>query len=159
MTRFCTWNIPTLFGLKFLSSVVSIAENCFGRVMTTFSGSSPTRVGKVENRAWMTQFAPETYPHNLWWYSYGFESVQLKNVSAEFWRLLEARVPQQLEKLKIGLGRLDFAPETYRHCLGCNSYRFTWVRSKNVSVELWQLFGFGDHRSNKSWKQAVDDSV
>jgi len=33
----------------------------------------------------MTQFAPETYPHSLWWYPYRFQSVQLKNVSAIFW--------------------------------------------------------------------------
>jgi len=73
--------------VQFLSFVISVAEDCFGRVLTTFSVLSPTRAGKVENRAWMTQFVPETYPHSLWCSSYVFYSVQLKKISAEFWRL------------------------------------------------------------------------
>jgi len=101
----------------------------------------------------MTQFAPETYPHSLWWYSYHFQLIRLKTVSGEFWRLFQARVPQQLAKLKIGPLRLDFAPETYRHSLGWNSYHFSSVRSKNVSLDFWQRFGFGHHRSRKCWKR------
>jgi len=65
----------------------------------------------------------------------------LKNDSAEFWRLFKALVPQQLAKLKIGSGRLDFAPETYRHSLGCNSCRFSSIRLNIVSIQFWKLFG------------------
>jgi len=54
MTRFCNRNIPRQFRVQFLSFVISVVENCFGRVLTTFSGPSPTRVGKVENRDRMT---------------------------------------------------------------------------------------------------------
>jgi len=64
-----------------------------------------------------------------------------------------------LAKLKIWSRRPNFAPETYRHSLGCNFYHFTSVRSKNVSVEFWRLFRSGHHWSRKSWKQAPDDSV
>jgi len=110
----------------------------------------------MENRARMTQFAPKTYPHSLWCSSYRFQSVQLKTISTEFWRLFQARVPQQLAKLKIGHERLDFAPETYRHTLGCNSYHFSSVRSKNVLVEFWRLFGSRHHRSRKTSKHAPD---
>ena len=42
MTRFCNRNIPRQFRVQFLSFVVSVAENSFGRVLTTFLGPSPT---------------------------------------------------------------------------------------------------------------------
>jgi len=132
MTRFCTRNIPTLFGLQFLSSVVSVAKNCFGRVLTTFSGLSPTRTGKAESRVRKTRFAPETYPHNLWWYSYRFQSVQLTNVSAEFWRLFHGTtIVGQVENLVrktrfctrniptlFGVQFLSFHVSTVEKCFG-----------------------------------------
>jgi len=36
MTRFCTRNILTLFGVQFLLFSVSMIEKCFGRILTTF---------------------------------------------------------------------------------------------------------------------------
>jgi len=38
---------------------------------------------------WLS-FGLEIYPHSLWSSSYYFRSVQLKNVSIEFWRLFQA---------------------------------------------------------------------
>jgi len=46
MNQFCTQNIPTLFGVQFLSLPVRMAENYFGRILTTFSGPERTKVGK-----------------------------------------------------------------------------------------------------------------
>ena len=43
--------IPTLFGVQFLSFVISMAEKCFGRFLTTFSSPSTIGAGIVENRA------------------------------------------------------------------------------------------------------------
>jgi len=88
----------------------------------------------------MTQFAPETYPHNLWWYSQRFQSVQLKNVSAECGRLFQARVPQQLAKLKIWPGRLDFAPETCRHSFGVQFLSFLVSTVKNCFSRVLMTF-------------------
>jgi len=51
MTRFCSRNIPTEFGVQFLSFAVSTGEKCLGRILTTFSSPSTTRAGKDENRA------------------------------------------------------------------------------------------------------------
>jgi len=44
------------------------------------------------------------------------------------------------EKLKTGPRWLGWAPKTYPHFLGYNSYRFSSVGEKNVSVEFWRVF-------------------
>ena len=62
MTRFSARNITTLFGVQFLSFRISTTKPCFGRILTTFPGSSPTGAGKVENRARMTQFCTRNIP-------------------------------------------------------------------------------------------------
>jgi len=36
MNRFCTPNIPALFGVQFLSFLIHMAEKCFGRILMTF---------------------------------------------------------------------------------------------------------------------------
>jgi len=139
MTRFCTRNISTLFGVQFLSFAISMAEKCFGRILTTFSGPSPTEHPKLKTGPKSFWFAPETYRDGLWCNSYRFLSVRLKNVSVIFWRLFQARVPLQQAKVEIGLGWLRFAPVTYPHYFGNNFYRFPSVWLKNVSVEFWRL--------------------
>ena len=58
-------NKPTLFGTHFLSFHIYTAGKCFGQILTTFSGSSTTRVEKVENEARWLGFVPKTYPHFL----------------------------------------------------------------------------------------------
>jgi len=57
MTRFSTQNIRTLFTVQFLSFPISTtAKQCFDRIFMSFLGPSPTRAGKVEYLARMTQF-------------------------------------------------------------------------------------------------------
>jgi len=48
--------------MQLLSFVVSVAENSFGRILTTFSVPSPAGAGKVENPAQMTQFCTRNKP-------------------------------------------------------------------------------------------------
>jgi len=50
MTLFCNRNIPTMFGVQFLSFPVSTMEKYFIRILTTFPGPESTRAGKLENR-------------------------------------------------------------------------------------------------------------
>jgi len=45
MTLFCTQNIPTLFGLQFLSFLVSTTENLFSQILATFPALDTTEVG------------------------------------------------------------------------------------------------------------------
>jgi len=45
MTLFCTQNIPTLFGLQFLSFLVSTTENLFNQILATFPALDTTEVG------------------------------------------------------------------------------------------------------------------
>jgi len=84
MTRFCTQNIPKMFGVQFLWFVVSTAEKYFCQMLAGFLIPKPTRVGKVENQAQITQFCTQKYPYYLGCNSYCFSSVRLKNVSVEF---------------------------------------------------------------------------
>jgi len=62
-------------------------------------------------------------------------------------------------KVKNLARRTRFCTRNIPTLLGCNSYHFSSVRSKNVSVEFWLLFGSGHHWSKKSWKPASYDSV
>jgi len=62
MTWFCTLNIPTMFGVQFLSFVVNMAEKCFDRFLTTLSGPSTTRAAIVENQAQITRFCTRNKP-------------------------------------------------------------------------------------------------
>jgi len=56
MAQFCTRNIRALFSLQLLSFSVSTTEKCFSQILTTFSGSKTTSVGKVGNRVRMARF-------------------------------------------------------------------------------------------------------
>jgi len=53
MTPFCTRNIPTMFGVYFLSFPVSTIEKCFIRILTNISSSEHHQnrpgVSKVKN--------------------------------------------------------------------------------------------------------------
>jgi len=80
-------NVPTLFGAQFLLFPISTAEKCFGRILRTFARPGTTEVGKVENRARMTQFSTQNIPTL---FGTHFSSVRLKNVSVKFWRLFQA---------------------------------------------------------------------
>jgi len=113
----------------------SVRLKMFGSNFDDFFGPVPHQsMQKLKIRPSWLGFSPETYPHSLWFSSYRFPLIQLKNVSVEFWRLFRAA------KLKIGPRWLGFAPETYPHYFGCNSYCFPLVRLKNVSVQFWRLF-------------------
>jgi len=61
MTRFCTQNIPTMFGVQFLF-LLSVQLKHFCRVLTAFLLPKPTRVGKVENQTQITQFCTQKIP-------------------------------------------------------------------------------------------------
>ena len=41
-----------------------------------------------------------------------------------------------------------------KHTYNFNFYHFSSIRLKNVSAELWRLFGYGHNQSRKSWKRA-----
>ena len=84
MYRFCTWNIPTLYGVQLLSFPINTIEKCFGQILTTFLGLGTIR--------WLG-FATETYPQILWCKSYHFPSVRRKNVLVKFWQLLWVQPP------------------------------------------------------------------
>jgi len=56
ITRLSARNIPTLFGVQFLSFRISTTKKYFGRILTTFPKSSTTGAAKVENRTQMTMF-------------------------------------------------------------------------------------------------------
>jgi len=45
ITRFSARNIPTLFGVQFLSFSISTTKQCFGPVLTTFPGPGTTGTG------------------------------------------------------------------------------------------------------------------
>jgi len=62
MTQFCTRNIPILFGMQFLSFLVSTTEKCFCQILTTFPSPNTIRGGKVKNRARMTWFCTRIIP-------------------------------------------------------------------------------------------------
>jgi len=63
-TRACPEKAKMIIGPGWLG----FAPETYTHSLTTFLGPSPTRAVKLENQARMTQFAPETYPQNLWWY-------------------------------------------------------------------------------------------
>jgi len=50
MTQFCTRNIPTLFGVQFLSFSISKPEKCFGQIWTAFPGPDTTVVGSKQEK-------------------------------------------------------------------------------------------------------------
>jgi len=51
ITRFYTRNIPTLFGVQFLSFPISTTNKCFGRILTTFPDPGTNGETKIENWA------------------------------------------------------------------------------------------------------------
>jgi len=48
MTRFCTRNMPTLFGVQFLLFRVSTVGKCFRQILKPFLGTNTIDVRKVE---------------------------------------------------------------------------------------------------------------
>jgi len=51
---------------SFYRFAISTAENCFGRILMTFSGPRTTGAVKVDNRVWITQFWQLTYTQTIW---------------------------------------------------------------------------------------------
>jgi len=80
-----------------------------------------------------------TYPQCLEFSSYCLLSVQLKNISAKFWRLFLSPNPLEQEKLKTGQ-ITHFCTQKLPTFLGCSSYCFSSIRLKNVSIEFWWVF-------------------
>jgi len=102
MTRFCTRNITTLFGVQFLIFPVSTVEKCFGQILTTFRVQAlPEKKEKLKTGPTSLGLAPETYPHFLGCNSYRFPSVQLKYVSVEFWPLFRDRGSRKSRELDL----------------------------------------------------------
>ena len=95
MTQFWTQNIPALLGGGILIISRQYSWKFFGRILTTFPSLSTTLVGKVENRTWMTSICTWDICNCLVCNSYCFLSVQLKNVSIIFWRLVRAQTPPE----------------------------------------------------------------
>jgi len=62
MNLFCTRNIPTMFGVQFLSFPTSTAKKYFGQILMTFQGPESTRARKAENQAQMTSFFVRNIP-------------------------------------------------------------------------------------------------
>jgi len=91
---------------------------------------------------WLS-FTPETYPHSLWCSSYRFQSVQLKHVSAEFWWVFKPVYHNSWQSWKYGPEDSILHPKHTNTLLGCNSYHFSAVRSKKISVKFWRLFRSG----------------
>jgi len=96
-----------------------------------FSGLGAFKGRKVENGAKMTQFSARNIPTL---FEVQFLSFPINTAKKCFGWILTT-------KLKIGPEWLGFAPKTYPHYLRCNFYRSLSVRTKNVLVECWQLFG------------------
>jgi len=65
MTRFCTRNIPTLFGVRFLSFLVNKIDKYFSRILATFLGPNTTGTGleqaKLKTGPGWLRFPPQTY--------------------------------------------------------------------------------------------------
>jgi len=79
------WNIPTLFGVQFLSFPISMAKKCFGRILTTFLRPSTTGATKVENRTKMTTFGTRNIPTH---FVVQFLSFPISTVQKCFGRIL-----------------------------------------------------------------------
>ena len=126
-SRFRARNIPILFGVQFLSFLISMTKKCFGQILTTFPGLGTTGAGKVENRAWMTRFCTWNIPSL---FGIQFLSFPISSVEKCFSSILRSfRVLTPLKH-----------PKHTHTFLGCNSFRFPSVRLKNVSDEFWPLF-------------------
>jgi len=136
MTQFSARNIPTLFGVEFLSFPPNTAKNCFGRILTTFRARAPPEQDKLKMMPIWLSLAPETNQHCLGWNSCRLPSIWSKNVSVEFWRLFWAWVQPEHAKLKIGsewfgfgarnmltLFRVQFLSFTIRSTKKC----FSWI--------------------------------
>jgi len=50
MNRTCTRNIPTLFGVQFLSFLVNTTEKCFCQILIAFSGLETTGTGPEQTK-------------------------------------------------------------------------------------------------------------
>jgi len=122
MAQFCTRNICALFGLQLLSFSVSTTEKYFSQILTTFSGSKTTGVGKVGNRVRMARFCTRNISR-----LFGVQLLSfLVNTAENFFGqcLMTFSAPDttgagsEQAKLKIRSGWLGFEFEKYHHCLG-----------------------------------------
>ena len=151
MTWFCIRNIPTLFVVQFLSSLVSMAEKYFSRIFMTFPDLDTIETGLKEAKLkigprWLC-FASETYPQCLGCISYHFPSVRPKNILIKFWRLFWALKAPEQQKMKIRHRWLGFTSETYPHCLGAVlivSSQYGW---KMFQSNFDNFSGIGLHRN------------
>jgi len=145
VTRFCTQNIPTLFGTHFLSFPISTAEKCFDRTLTTLSSPGTTGACKVENWAQMTRFWHPKHTHPIWdaflVVSHSYVWIWSRRNFHDFFGLGHYRSTKRWKKGQI----TRFSAPNIPHFLGCNSYRFQLVWQKNVSIEFWRLFRARHH--------------
>jgi len=78
-----------MFGVIFLLSPISTAENCLGRILT--HGTNIIRAANLKIGSELIGFAPETYPHCFGCNSYCFSSVWRKDILVDFWRHFRVR--------------------------------------------------------------------
>ena len=119
-------------------------QKMFRSSFDDFSGPGTTRLGNVENNPKWLSLVPETYPHFFGVQLLPFPISTAKQcfspISTIFSGQCTTRANPEKAKLITGLRWPGFAPETYPHCLGCNSYRLSLVLLKIVLVEFRRLF-------------------
>jgi len=140
MTRFSGRNLPTLFGVQFLSFPVSTVGKRFGSVLTTFQVRAPPEQEKLKTGPIWLGLALETYQHFLGYNSYRFPSVRLKNVWVEFWRLSRARAPPEQVNLKIGPGWLGFGTRNIPTVFGTYVLSFPIPTAENGLRQILTTF-------------------
>jgi len=154
-------HIDTIWG-AILSFLVVRSKNVLVEFWRLF-GSGYHRSRKVEKKAQITRFSAQNIPIP---FGVQFLSFSISTTKHCFGPILmtfsgpgsTGTGPEQA-KLITGSEWPGFAPETYPHCLGCRCYRLSSVLLRTVLVEILRLFGSGHHRSRKSSKQGIDNSV
>jgi len=69
MTPFCTGNIPTMFGVQFLSFLVSIVEKYFDQILITFPCLEPPEQAwsRQSSKSGLNDFGLHPkHTHNVW---------------------------------------------------------------------------------------------
>ena len=147
MTQFCTRNIPRLFGVQFWSFLVCTTENFLDLILNTFLARYTTRASskqaKLKIRTEWLGFQPEKYPHCLGAFLIDFSHYGWKIYRSNYDDISGPGHYQsrpRAGKFKNRTWMTYFGLEIYRQSVGCNSYNFSSVRLKNISVKFWQLF-------------------
>jgi len=99
---FAPGTYPHRLGYNFYRLTSMLLKTVLGKFWRLFRARAPLEHLKLKIEPVLLSFVPETNPHSFWCNSYCFNSVQLKNVSVEFWQISRPGCDRSRQSWKSG---------------------------------------------------------